>query len=317
MNRRGFLVAATALAMTRALAAPGSRTIGFLLEGEGFPRRLTARLAELGHDEGRTLRFEVRRVPVGASVAEIDAAARALAASGAEILLAWGAIHLPALHRATRTIPIVSMGVSNPVGLGLARSLGRPGGNVTGLSFGLEEVASLQIGTLKVLRPRLSRLVFVLAERDARLGISPEHAAAAAALGIETSLARVARMADLERAFSGIRDAPASAAWVAPMPDDVPLPAIASMAGRLRLATHSMSAEGVRAGLLCSYWITHADPNARVAATVDKILRGGRPSEIPFELPDKTTFALNRSTAVAIGASVDAAMLLRATEVVE
>jgi putative ABC transport system substrate-binding protein len=62
--------------------------------------------------------------------------------------------------------------------------------------------------------------------------------------------------------------------------------------------------------------MSHSDAVGRLAATIDKILRGARPAEIPFEQPDKTTFALNRTTAAAIGASVDDALLLRATEVV-
>jgi ABC-type uncharacterized transport system substrate-binding protein len=73
--------------------------------------------------------------------------------------------------------------------------------------------------------------------------------------------------------------------------------------------------DDVRAGLLLSYWIVHSDPPGRVAMLVDKILRGADPGKIPFELPDKTSFALNRGTAKAIGLRVPDEILVRATEV--
>jgi putative ABC transport system substrate-binding protein len=312
-NRRRF-VAACLAASLMPLRAARDRVIGFLTEGAGVPRRLVSRLAELGYAEGAGIRFEVRRVPVGASVAVVEMAARAVTESGAEIVLAQGAVHLVALRGATTRIALVSMGVSNPVGLGLAQSLARPGLNVTGLSFGLEEAARLQVGTLKALRPRLARILFVTADHDQAPGIAPEHAAATAAAGVEAVLARVSTLAEVERAMMG--DSSSTAAWIAPMSASITSASIAALALRQRLATHSMTTEGVRQGLLCSCWIDHSDAIGRVAATIDKILGGARPADIPFEQPDKPTLALNRATAAAIGATVDGALLLRATEVV-
>jgi len=244
MRRRHFIATCIAAGLMPARAARPQRVIGFLLEGEGFPRRLASRLAELGHVEGAGIRFEVRRVPIGASVAVVEAAAREVAHSGAEIIVAQGAVHLAALRRVTTQLPIVSMGVSNPVGLGLARSLARPGLNVTGLSFGLEEAARLQVGTLKALRPRIARILFVAADRDPSLGIAPEHAAATAEARIEAVLVRVSNLAEIERALVG--DPSSTAAWIAPMPASISSPSIAAMALRQRMATHSMTTEGVR-----------------------------------------------------------------------
>jgi putative ABC transport system substrate-binding protein len=308
----GLLVAACASRVLAQDRAP-VRVIGYLLEGEGYPRRTSVRLGELGYVEGRNMRFEIRRVPEGAREGEYERAASELVRSGAEVLVAYGVASLTALHHATSKIPIVSAGVSNPVGVGLARSLGKPGMNVTGLSNGLEEAAVLQIGTLRVLRPRLKRVWFVAAGADSE--VAPEHASAAAAVGVTTDAVSVKAVEDIDRLFAGMRDPDTEAAWISDLPR-IGEERIAASAIRHRVATHGKHAGAVRKGLLMSYWLDNSDDNLRLATVIDKILRGGNPADIPFQVPDKTVFALNRATAAAIGATVTEDLLLRATEVI-
>ncbi len=309
----GALLAAPFASRAFAQTRSPVRVIGYLFEGEGYPRRLSVRLGELGYVEGRNLRFEIRRVSEAASAAEYDRAAAELVRSGAEVVVASHVASLTALHHATSKIPIVSGGVSNPVGVGLARSLAKPGMNVTGLSFGLEDAAVLQIGTLKILRPRLKRVLFVAVGADP--GVAPEHASAAAAVGVTTAAVSVKSVEDVERLFAAMRDPAAEAAWIAPLPG-LTEELVAAAAIRHRVATHGMSAEEVRKGLLISYWLGHSDASQRLSKMIDKILRGANPADIPFELPDKTYFTLNRTTAAAIGVTIPEGLTLRATEVI-
>ncbi len=156
---RAFAIPALAGAVARTGFAATERTyrLGYLAERK-MPSRLAPMLAELGYREGTNLHIEVR-VP-NEDRGELDRAAAELVRSGADVLVAAGFPRVTALSRATRSIPIVSAGISDPVGAGVAKSLRRPGMNVTGLSWGLPEAAVLQVGTLRALLPRLERIVF-------------------------------------------------------------------------------------------------------------------------------------------------------------
>ena len=316
-SRRRFvagLLAAPIMARAQADARGPVRTIGYLTNGPARPTRLLSRLAEHGHIEGRNLRFEIRRVPVDASAAELERVAAEMVRSGPDVLVASGADYVTALHRATSRIPIVCGGASNPVGLGLAQSLSRPGKNVTGLSYGLPEAAVLQVGALKAVRPRLKRLTVMVPE-NASKEVTPEHAAAASAAGIAVEVASMGSLEDVERLFAAIRDPAAEAIWVAPLAKGIPTAEVARSAIRYRVATHAMHADAVRSGLLISYWLAHSEGGKRLASLIDKVLRGANPAQIPFELPDTVELYINRATAAAIGVSISDDLLLRATEV--
>ena len=318
-SRRRLLAALLASPLAgRALAQESSpvRIVGYLMVGEGHPRRLSAGLGELGYVEGRNLRFEIRRMPESAMPADREKAVAALAGSGAEVLVASGDWNVVALHRATTRIPIVSAGVSNPVSLGLARSLRNPGMNVTGLSSGLEEAAVLQFGALRLMRPRLKRVVFVAFHLEDELKVAPEHVSAAERLGIATDVAVAKDLEEVERIFAAIRETAVEAAWIDTPAAGVTAKQIAGSAVRHRLATHAIDASMVRDGLLFSFWLAQTDGAHRIAIIVDKILRGASPASIPFELPDKTELTINRATAAAIGVAIPEELKLRANAIV-
>lgn len=302
---------------------PGrGRVIGLLLHIPDYrPRNLLARLKELGYVEGRNLRIELRYVSDTATIEEIDRAAAELVRSGAEVLFAQGAVRTVALHRATTKLPIVTGGVSNPVTLGLARSLRSPGMNVTGLSYGLEQAAVLQFGALRLLRPRLKRVVFVVPGPDAYGPLvtgggkhAPEHVSAAAAAGLVLDHEYVNDMGGYEKAFGSIRDPVQEAAWVVDSPV-MPAKQIAPLAIRHKLATHGLGTKTVQDGLLVCCGISHSNASGRVATIIDKILRGADPGTIPFQQPDRNDIALNRATAAAIGVTIPQELELRATEI--
>jgi len=318
-HRREALQLLLAMALApRAFAQQASRVrvVGYLLEGSGYPRNLAGRLRDLGYEDGRNLRFEIRRIPKAATAEQLDRAATELASSASEVIVAVGADNVRALHRATHTIPIVTGGVGNPVSLGFARSLREPGMNVTGLSFGLEESALLQFGTLKRLRPRVKRVTFFMPATSPYQDLAPEHVSAAAALGLDLDVALLSDMNGFAKALGAMRDASAEAVWVDEFSSPISMKQVASLAIRRRVASYARNAEWIRDGFLLSCGLFHSDPNLRIASIVDKILRGIDPRAIPFEQPDRTELVLNRATAAAIGVEIPEDLRLRATQIV-
>jgi len=315
VDRRFFLASLIAGA-SAALAQPAGRgrvrVLAILTDAPARPERLIARLAEYGHVEGRTLRVDIRRVAVDASAAELQQAARAMVRAAPDALLAMGVLHLRALAAATSRIPIICGGVSNPVGLGFAKSLAQPGGNITGFSYGLPEAAALQLGTLRELRPTLRRVHFL--DTQPAVDITPEHADAAAMLGLELRITGLSSLPDAEGLFARM-DHAADAAWIGRLPARIAASDIAAVALRRGIPTHGYSAQDVRAGMLFSYWLGHSEGGRRIAVVIDKVLRGADPARIPFELPDRAELYLNRATAASIGASFSKELILRAVEV--
>lgn len=314
--RRGFLCTLVAASLAPAAHArdPVSR-VGYLSNGANTAA-LARKLAAHGYVEGRNLRFELR---VATDPQQVDALAAELVAARPHVLVAWGITNVRALARHTRTIPIVCGETADPVGLGLAKTLARPGGNITGLSAGIPEVAPILVGLMRTVRPGLRRIAVIVREdgRDARQGwgaVLGAMKAAAVEAGIEWGVEPVGSLDAIERLFDRL-DPAGTMLYVLGVPRSMERAEAVQLAMRRRMACTSASADLARAGALMHYSIDHADPLARVAALVDKLLRGADPAETPFELPDRTTFIVNRATARAIGVTLPPEVLARATEV--
>jgi len=204
--------------------------------------------------------------------------------------------------------------VPDPVGLGIAESLRRPGRNVTGLSGGLAERSQMTIGLLKVLRPRLRRIVSLHPVGASAEKVNRALAAAASAAGTVLDYAYVTNVADVERFFAAIHEPAAVAVIIGgPSHPDEIYRAIRKTGRDRRIAILG----GAREGALMDFALRHSDRTGRLASILDKVLRGANPAEIPFETPDRTVFVLNRATARAIGAQIPQEVLLRATTVIE
>lgn len=304
--RRRILAAMAAAPMGIALARPrdGAPLLACLSGGETV-EQVAKLMAPFGYVAGRNLRIVVRTAK---SLPDLPAAAVELVALAPDVLLADGPAVM-ALAGATRTIPIVCAGLPDPVGAGLAQSLRRPGGNVTGLATGSPETAEIVFALLKAMRPRLRRIA-VLHSPGAPVAIQMRaHGEVARAAGLEWILAPISTPAEAERALAPLAG---EAAWMAPIDGHELWKEARDIAHRHRIATH-----GGYPGTLMSYGRTFTDHDRSVGAVVDKILRGANPAEIPFELPDRLSFVVNRATARAIGIEVPGDILLRATKVID
>lgn len=317
MKRRALLVSGVAMAILPSRpAAQRVRTIGYLSNGADAST-LEKALAARGYVPGRDLRIIVQFS--SRDKRELEERARALVAARPDVLVAWGAHNIHALARLTRTVPIVCGGTADPVGIGYAKSIRRPGGNITGLSYGVPEMAPIIVGLMRAVRPELHRITMFTAEsRQGPEGwsvIVRSIEAAAREKSIGWEYMQVGSTSHLERALDPL-DPRTSVAYLVNVGSVVDGEGAAKALIRRRLASSTNGSGFVRKGVLMHYSIDHADPPARVAAIIDTLLRGADPAEVPFDLPEQTTFVLNRATAKAIGITLSPELLARATEIV-
>jgi putative ABC transport system substrate-binding protein len=324
MRRRAFLsglgAAATWPLTVRAQQAGKLPIIGFM--GTSTPSAqgpwtaaFVQRLRELGWTEGHTVAVEYRWAD-GRQERFADIAAEFVRRNVDIIVTSGNSVH--AAKQATSIIPIVFAIASDPVGEGLVASLGRPGGNVTGLSLQATDLAGKQVELLREVVPGLRRLA-ILANVGASSAVTEmgEAEAAARIFDLETVALEIRRAEDIAPAFEALKGR-ADALFV--VGDAL------TVANRVRINTFALAArlpsiqlarEHVEAGGLMSYGPNFPDLFRRAAELVDKILRGTKPSNIPVEQPTKFQLVINLITARAIGLTIPETFLVRADEVIE
>ncbi len=223
---------------------------------------------------------------------------------------------LPALKRATSTIPIVMMGSSDPVAQGYVQSLARPGGNMTGLSLQAIETTGKRLELLKQLVPGAAP-VAVMWDRE-QFPKWQAAEAAARARGWKLLSIEVRSAADVERAFRSATDARAGALLVTPGGTLFPQARrVAELAAQHRLPAMYELRPLVEAGGLMSYGPDIVDIWRRAAVYVDKILRGAKPAELPVEQPTRFELVISLKAAKALGLAIPQALLQRADEVIQ
>jgi putative ABC transport system substrate-binding protein len=277
---------------------------------------LRKEMAELGWAEGKNLSVDWRFA--NGDAARLAPLAAELVRSGVDALLTRGTPATQALQRATQVIPIVT-GVGDPVGAGFAQSYAEPGGNITGLSYAVVETQRKQLELLREALPRLSRLVIVFPAN--RLAFVPQMTGAieahARTLGIATRTRPVATPDDLPAALRPEPGAGAAAAYVVSFGAGIDPKLIAEAALRQRLPTFFEQSFYVDAGGLMSFSLYWDNQTRSTAVQIDKLFRGLKPAQIPFELPTRSELVINRATAKALGLTLPQALLLRADRVVE
>lgn len=292
--------------------------LAILVESDGARRRLdlaVPALATMGYREGVNLQIERRTS--GADAGRLAAYAAELVASKPDIIVCSGARVAATLRDATMTIPIVMASASDPVGLGLVKSLSHPGGNLTGLADARLDAALKRLQLLKEAFPSLQR-VAVWMEPDVP-DARPEVAlleGAAGRLGIELRALAVTGPTEFDTAARTSRQWGAQAIYVAngPLATQYRRDVVARVAD-LRVPGTYPTVDHVDAGGLMTYGVSNADVAARAATYVDRILKGAKPADLPIEQPTRLQLVLNLRAAAAIGISFPAAVLARADEV--
>ena len=328
MDRRRFLriLLAGAVAAPFAVEAQGAdkvAKIGLLTPsspaGSGhLVEAFRQGLRDLGYIEGKAFVLDPR---YGDGKSErLAQLARELVRWKADVIVTSTDAATAAVRRQTQTIPIVMAFGTDPVGTGFVASLGRPGGNVTGLSNITAELGGKRLEVLKEAVPKLSRVAF-LWNPDVRGAVLDykETEARARSLRLELHSVEVSTADDLDRAFATLTGERVQAFIVAAA--NIVMfarrAAIARFAQSNRLASMYAAKEYVDAGGLMSYGASVPDMFRRSALYVDKILKGAKPADLPVEQPTKFELVINVKTAKALGLTIPPSVLLRADEVIE
>jgi putative ABC transport system substrate-binding protein len=324
MRRRDFIAglggAAAWPLVARAQPAGKLPTIGYLgggnMTGESqFTAAFLQRLRELGWIEGRNIAIEYRWAEGGSERgAEIAAEFVHLKV---DVIVATGANAALAAKQAISVIPIVFPIAGDPVGLGLVASLARPGGNVTGLTNQLTDLAGKRVELLREVVPGLRRLaMMVIAGPLGDLEVG-EVQIAAGKLGLELVTLKIGRTEDIALAFDAVKDR-ADALYIANslffMSNQM---LFNSMALRARLPTMFSEPSWVAAGGMVAYGASFSGRFRRSAEFVDMILRGTKPADIPVEQPTRFELVVSLVTAKAIGLTIPESFLFRADKVIE
>src|SRR5262249_27922459 len=278
---------------------------------------LRAGLRELGYIEDRNITLELRFAE-GAIERLPDLAAELLALQP-DVIVAGSPPAALAVQKQTRVIPIVMNSTTDPVGLGLASSMARPGGNVTGLWWGDEVLIGKRLQLLRQTVPGIFRVGVFLNPTDVTniddLRSLPE---AAARLGLATRVFELRAACQFQTAFDTARREGLQGLHVSLAPLFISNRIeIVRLAASVRLPAIYGFREFAAAGGLMSYGTSLADRYRRKGALIDKILKGASPADLPIERPTKFELVLNLKTAQALGLGMPAALLSLADEVIE
>ena len=272
-------------------------------------------LRELGYVAGQNL-IVFYRYAEGKPDGLADLAA-ALVGEKPDLLLALGGDVAPYAVKATSTIPIVFLSSADPIRLGLAASLARPGGNATGITLLLDDTASKRLELLKEVVPRVKHAAF-LWNPDHPDNELREAERAAQSLSVRLQLVEMRGSGDVDAALRAVTDAGCDALYVVSSRQTVlNTSRIVDFATRHRLPLAGGWGAWAHAGGLLSYGPNINDMMRRLVAYVDKVLKGAKPADLPIEQPTKFEFVINVKVAKSIGVDVPPILLSRADEVIE
>lgn len=290
-----------------------------LTERECGNEPLREGLKELGYTEGRNLVIECR--DGGGRYEGLQRAARELASTKPDVIVALTHLNADAAHAATQSIPIVFIASSDPVAGGFAASLAHPGGNMTGLTYYAGELNAKRLELLKAMAPRVRR-VAVLASAYMSPSVNAVYVrditAAAKILGLQIRVFTAPEGDDLEPTFDEMAQWQADAIY--PLPTIVfayQAQQIADLAKWRGLPTMHWYKPFVTLGGLMAYGVDYPALQRRAALYVDKILKGADPAQLPIEQPTQYELIVNREAADELGLAIPQSIALRADRIVE
>lgn len=324
MRRRDFVAslgsAVASLWILRPLAAhpqPARMpTIGILVAGDPDPalflKVLRDSLRDLGYSDGQNVRMEIRSAEGKPDV--LPELAAEFVRRKVDIIVAWQTPAVRAAKQATTEIPIV-MASADPVGMGLIASLAKPGGNVTGTSGVVAELAGKSVELIREVLPSARRLAALCNADDPFSKTFLDHVrlgARGAAMELEVFMVRGGD--ELEASFPRMREQGTHAVIVQP---SLPIGRAAELALKIHLPAFSVPRSFAAAGGLMAYAGRAEEQFRQVASYVDKILRGAKPGDLPVEQPSRFELIVNLRTAKLLGLTIPPLLLARADEIIE
>jgi putative ABC transport system substrate-binding protein len=331
MKRRDFMAGLLLAAVARSVRAqqPGAtRRIGMLSPGGSEPSDPTFKmlnaflqaLQDLGYTEGANLTVE--REFANGSSDRLRELAAGLVTRKPDIIVAFSTTAARPARQATGSIPIVAIGMADPVADDLVSSLARPGGNVTGTTFLGPELVGRRLQLLREVVPDLTRVAALwhpnaYSERT-MAGVRNEIELAARTLGLRLQLVPALGPDDFAGAFAAMVGGRAEALIVMPSPMLFgEYKRIAGIAAERRLPAMGAAREFAEFGGLMSYGANLPDLARQTATHADKILKGAKPAELPVEQPVKFELVINLKAAKELGLTINRAFLLVADDVIE
>ena len=322
MKRREFIAGTAALLVSpprlRAQGAP--RRVGYLggTQNWAIVEVWRTRLRDRGWIEGKNLIVDYRYFE--GHTERIPALTAELVALKPDLLVGSGPQAAIALKSAATTIPIVFVGVADPVGLGLVQSLSRPGGNITGLATLVpEDFLAKRIQILQDLVAGASKIALLIIPGNPMHRLIAEYVPGTARkLGVTLLIVEATTPEELDAAFASAAAQHADA--IVDVGDTLTIqqaPRVVALAAKYRLPATYLYRQSANEGGLIVYGPDLADLFRRAADYVDKILKGAKPSDLPVEQPTKFELVINLKTAKALGLTVPPSILGPADEVIE
>ncbi len=330
MRRRELLTggAASAVASLWPLAAgaqrPAMSRIGMVMafkESDPVAQSLVAafrqQMQKLGWTQGRNIAIDIRYAIDDRD--QIRALAGELMRQKPDLMVANSNLVATTLQAEVRTVPLLFIGVGDPIGSGLVTNFARPTDNVTGFATNEPSMGSKWLETLKEIAPQLKHAGFMLHPGGAaNLGFLKAAEAAAPSLNMRLTALGVQTAADIEHSMSALAAEPNSGLIVAPTAVTfVNSGLIIELAARHRVPAVYAFAYYPRAGGLISYGLDQVDQFRQGAAYADRILRGAKVADLPVQYPTKFELVINLKTARALGLTIPESILQRADQVIE
>jgi putative tryptophan/tyrosine transport system substrate-binding protein len=322
MDRRAFIVGGVA-AVAAPLAAEAQQAgkvyriwlIG--LDAAEVPGHTAFRqgLRDLGYEEGKNVAIEYRGAE--GQYDRLPTLTAELVNLPVDVLVTNGTPGARAAKQATTKIPIV-VAIGDAVAAGIVSSLARPGGNITGSQFYFPDTMAKRIELLREAIPRLGRIAILFNGANQSIGPALDiMEATARRFNVELQQIEVRGPQDFDAAFGAMHQRRSEALIVA---DDSMLRTYGHIIADLSAKTRLPSAgdrEYVRDGGFLAYAVNRPEVWRRAAILVDKVLKGARPSDVPFERTDRIELVINLKTARALGLTIPPSLLLRADQVIE
>jgi putative ABC transport system substrate-binding protein len=285
--------------------------------GKSYLATFLQRLEQLGWIDGRNARIETRWWT--GTLDEMRPVVAEILAFSPDVIMAFSNPAVALLKSTAGKVPIVFVGVGDPIGDGFVASLARPGGSITGFAGTDGPIGGKWLEVLKETAPHITRVMMLMhPETPIHQAFWRSLQAAAPRFGVEVAPGGVHDAAEIERAMSsfattenaGIIVNPHALTWAN---EDL----IIALTLRHRLPSHFATAASIKAGGLVCYGHDFEDALRKTAGYVDRILRGEKPSELPVQMPTKFSLVFNLKTAKAIGLEIPSTLLARADEVIE